>query len=132
MAPSFGERERRCRPPSEHGGVLAAEGRVVERAATKLLDRGLVVAGGGAEHARGVAQLGARRELRVVTNARAVDEPPQGVGGLVGVETREHRCRHRQDEEPGAEQVGREFDRRVRVGLGGGQVSTAKRDERSE
>ena len=54
------------------------------------------------------------------------------VGGLVALEAREHRRRHRQDEEPRAEQVGGELDRRLRVRLGGGQVSAAHRDERSK
>ena len=125
VAAELGQREGRRRSPRQHGRVLPAEHRVVERAAAQLLDRGFVVAGRGAKHAGGVAQLGARQELGVVPNAGSVDEPAQGVGGLVALEAREHRRRHRQDEELGAQQVGGELDRRLRVRLGGGQVSAA-------
>ena len=132
VAAELGQRERCRRSPRQQGRVLAAKRRVVERAAPQLLDRRFVVAGRGAKHARGVAQLGARHELGVVANAGAVDEPAQGVGGLVALEAREHRRRHRQDEELGAEQVGGELDRRLRVRLGGGQVSAAHGDRAPE
>ena len=91
-----------------------------------------MVAGRGAKNARGVAQLGARRKVGVVPNAGAVDEPAQGVGSLVALETREHRRRHRQDEETGAQQIGRELDRRLCVRLGGEQVTAAHPDQRTK
>ena len=98
---------------------------MVERAAAQLLDRGFVVSRRRAKHTGGVAQRGARQELGVGPNAGAVDEPAQGLRGLVALEAREHRHRHRQDNVLGAEQVGGELDRRVRVRLGGGQVAAA-------
>ena len=49
VAAELGQREGRRRAPREHGRVLSAERRVVERAAAQLLDRGLVVAGRGVE-----------------------------------------------------------------------------------
>ena len=92
VASELSQRQCRRRAPREHGWVFAAERGMVATAAAQLFDRGLVVAGGGAEHARGVAQLGARGEIAVVANAGALDETAEGVRGLVALEAREH-CR---------------------------------------
>ena len=90
---------------------------MLKGAATQLLDRGFVVAGRGPQHAGGVAQRSVGHELGVVTNTGTVDQAAQRLGGLVAIEPGEHRCRHRQAGELGAEELGREVDRRLRVGL---------------
>ena len=116
----------------EHGRVLAAERGVLERAAAQLLDRGLMVAGRGAQHAGCVAKLRARQELGVVADPGAVDQPAQRFRGLVAVEPRQHRRRHREDDELGAEQVRAQLDRGLGVRLGGGQVAAASGDQRPQ
>ena len=57
VRPTSASDERRRRSPGQHRRVQRAERRMVRAAGQQLLDRALGVARGGAQHARGVAQL---------------------------------------------------------------------------
>src|SRR5437868_9854003 len=98
---------------------------MTQRAVVELLYRGFVVACRGAKHRGRVAQLAACDKLAVVSNSCALDEPAQGVRGLVALETRQHCRRHPQDEELGTEQIGGELDGLLGICLRGGQIAAA-------
>src|SRR5947208_2081470 len=103
---------------------------MTQRAAPKLLNCRFVIACRRAKHGRRVAQLAGWHEIAVVPNAGAFDEPPQGRWALVALETGQHRCADGYDEESRPKQVGGEFDRLLRVCLGGCQIPTTNRKVR--
>ena len=77
VAAEVRQRKRGRRAPGEHGRVLAAPCRVVQRAAVQLFDRGLVITGSRAQQPGRVAQLRVRCELRVKPHPGSVDELAQ-------------------------------------------------------
>ena len=104
--PPAGPPRRPGHEPPRDGPAAASDSAAAERHGTsagfsppkagspprtaQLLDRGLVVAGRGTQHAGGVAQLRARGELLSYADARALDEPAQRLGCLVALQARQH------------------------------------------
>ena len=119
MTAELGEGDSRRRSPRHHCRVLASEHRMVEcasawsssTAASWLCAAALSTPEAWRKMPRAMNSLSLR-------NAGVVEETTQGVGGRVTVESRQYRLRRGDDDyELGAQQVGCQRDRRLRVCL---------------